>query len=94
MKAIWNNTVIAESDDIINIEGNNYFPMESINTQYLKASERQTTCPWKGKASYFSIEIDGKISKNAAWHYPEPKAAAKAIQGRVAFWNDVKIVDI
>lgn len=94
MKAIWNNTVIAESDDIVNIEGNSYFPMDSVKTEYLKATEKQTSCPWKGKASYFSLEKDGQISKNAAWYYPEPKEAAKAIKGRVAFWNDVKIVDL
>ncbi len=93
MKAIWNNKTIAESDDIVNIEGTNYFPLESTTKEYFKPSEKQTVCPWKGQAAYFSLEIDGKTNKDAAWHYPEPKDAAKEIKGRVAFWKDVEIRD-
>jgi uncharacterized protein (DUF427 family) len=93
MKALWNGKIIAESDDILKVEGNSYFPIESVNKEYLKESQVTSACPWKGKASYFSLEVDGKINKDAAWHYPEPKEAAKEIKGRVAFWKGVEIVD-
>ncbi len=93
MKALWNGKIIAESDDILKVEGNNYFPIESVKKNYLKNSDMQSVCPWKGKASYFSLEVDGKINKDAAWYYPEPKEAAKEIKGRVAFWKGVEIVD-
>lgn len=93
MKAIWNNKVIAESNDIINIEGNSYFPIESVNRKYLKESQTTSVCPWKGKASYFSLEVGGKINQDAAWLYPKPKEAAEEIKGRVAFWKDVEILD-
>lgn len=93
MKALWNGKIIAESDDILKVEGNSYFPIESVNKEYLKESQVTSVCPWKGKASYFSLEVDGKINKDAAWHYPEPKEAAKEIKGRVAFWKGVEIVD-
>ncbi|MDT8394172.1 MAG: DUF427 domain-containing protein [Bacteroidales bacterium] len=92
MKAIWNNKLIAESDDIVNIEGNNYFPLESVQQEYLKSSNTRTVCPWKGIASYYSLEVDGKTNKDAAWYYPEPKEPAKAIKGRVAFWKGVQII--
>lgn len=93
MKAIWNNKVIAESDDIIKVEGNSYFPIESVNQDYLKESQVTSVCPWKGKASYYSLEVDGKTNKDAAWYYPEPKEAAKEIKGRVAFWKGVEIIN-
>lgn len=93
MKALWNNKVIAESNDIIKVEGNSYFPIESVNKNYLKESQASSVCPWKGKAAYYSLEVDGKTNKDAAWYYPEPKEAAKEIKGRVAFWKGVEIVD-
>lgn len=93
MKAFWNNKVIAESDDTIKVEGNSYFPIESVNKDYLKESQTTSVCPWKGKASYYSLEVDGKTNQDAAWYYPEPKEAAKEIKGRVAFWKGVEIKD-
>ncbi len=89
MKAIWNAQIIAESDDTIVIEGNHYFPPESINREFFKESAKQTTCAWKGLASYYHIEVDGNTNNDAAWHYSEPKEAAKEIKGHVAFWKGV-----
>lgn len=91
MKAIWNNQIIAESDDIVNVEGNSYFPADSVKKEYLRESQTHTVCPWKGTASYHSLEVDDKINKDAAWYYPEPKELAKRIKDRVAFWKGVKI---
>jgi len=91
MKAIWNGQVLAESNDIIKVEGNAYFPAESLNKDLFKSSETHTTCPWKGLASYYNIEVDGKENKDAAWYYPKTKALAKGIEGRVAFWKGVEI---
>jgi uncharacterized protein (DUF427 family) len=92
MKAIWNNQVIAESDDIVRVEGNSYFPMESVKKEYLAESHTESVCPWKGKASYYSLQVDGATNQDAAWYYPEPKPAAKEIKGRVAFWKGVEVV--
>ncbi|MFW5762586.1 MAG: DUF427 domain-containing protein [Cyclobacteriaceae bacterium] len=92
MKAIWNNKVIAESDDIVNVEGNAYFPVESVNKDFLQETKFHTVCPWKGAASYYTIEVDGQVNKNAAWYYPDPSELAKSIKDRIAFWNGVKIV--
>jgi uncharacterized protein (DUF427 family) len=91
MRAIWNNKVIAESDDIVSVEGNSYFPADSVNRQLLRESKSQSVCPWKGTASYYDIHVDGKVNKDAAWYYPEPKDAAKEIKGRVAFWKGVQV---
>ena len=91
MRAMWNGTVIAESDDTVVVEGNHYFPIESVNPELLRDSSTHTTCPWKGEASYFSIEADGAVNKDAAWYYPEPKPAASQITGRVAFWRGVRV---
>ncbi|MEX0980717.1 MAG: DUF427 domain-containing protein [Bacteroidales bacterium] len=91
MKAIWNNKVIAESDDTVQLEGNSYFPADAVNKAYLKSSQHQSVCPWKGTASYYDIVVDGETNKDAAWHYPEPKDAAKDIRGRLAFWKGVEI---
>ncbi len=91
MKAIWNNKVIAESNDIVNIEGNAYFPVESVNNEFLKNSETNSVCPWKGTASYFDIEVEGKVNKDAAWYYPTPSGLASSIKNRVAFWKGVKV---
>ena len=93
MKAIWNGTVIAESNDIVNIEGNAYFPFDSIKKEYLKDSETHTVCPWKGTASYYSLEINGETNKDAVWYYPEPSELAKGIKGRVAFWKGVQVIN-
>ena len=91
MRATWNGTVIAESDDTVVVEGNHYFPLESVNPALLRESSTHTTCPWKGKASYYSIEAAGALNKDAAWYYPEPKPAASQIAGRVAFWKGVSV---
>ncbi len=92
MKAIWNNQVIAESDDTVIIEGNHYFPPESINKAFFKESDTRTVCPWKGTASYYSLEVDGATNQDAAWYYPEVSELAKNIKGRVAFWKGVQVV--
>jgi uncharacterized protein (DUF427 family) len=91
MKATWNSAVLAESDKTIVIEGNHYFPPDSINRQYFQDSSTHTTCPWKGEASYYDVLVDGQVNKDAAWYYPEPKPAADEIKGRVAFWRGVKV---
>ena len=91
LKAIWNGVTLAESDQCIVVEGNQYFPPEAINSQYFKESDTHTVCPWKGLASYYSIEVDGKQNKDAAWYYPEPKEAAKQIKDYIAFWRGVKV---
>jgi uncharacterized protein (DUF427 family) len=91
MKAIWNNTVIAESDDTVVVENNHYFPADSIKKEFFKDSQTHTTCPWKGQAHYYSIEIDGKENIDAAWYYPEVSELAKGIKGRVAFWKGVTV---
>lgn len=90
-RAIWNGVVLAESDRYEIVEGNVYFPPETINKRYFHSSTAHTTCPWKGLASYYSIEVDGKVNKDAAWYYPEPKPAARNIQNYVAFWRGVKV---
>ncbi len=91
MKAIWNSTVIAESDDTIVIENNHYFPANSIKKEYFMESDSHTTCPWKGLASYYTLNVNGQENKDAAWYYPEVSELAKAIKGRVAFWKGVQI---
>lgn len=93
MKAIWNGEVIAESDHTINIEGNQYFPAESINKDYISDSETNTVCHWKGTASYYDIVVDGKINKDAAWYYPNPSSLADKIKNYVAFWKGVQITN-
>ncbi|MCK5692013.1 MAG: DUF427 domain-containing protein [Bacteroidales bacterium] len=92
MKAIWNKQVIAESDDIINVEGNAYFPLEAVNKDYLKASGSETVCHWKGSASYYDLQVDGALNQDAAWYYSEPRPLADGIKGRVAFWKGVQVV--
>ena len=93
MKAIWNGNMIAESNDIVNIEGNSYFPIESVNNEYLKDSETHTVCPWKGTASYYDLKVDGKTNPDAVWYYPTPSGLTSSIKGRVAFWKGVQIVN-
>jgi uncharacterized protein (DUF427 family) len=91
MKAIWNGTVLAESDDTVVVEGNHYFPPESLNRAYFAESDHQTTCPWKGEARYYDIEVDGERNANAAWTYPHPKEAAAEIRDHVAFWKGIRV---
>jgi uncharacterized protein (DUF427 family) len=91
MKAIWNGKVIAKSSDVEEIEGNYYFPIESIKKQYFIDSKTQSTCPWKGKASYFNIIVDGEINEDAAWYYPTPNQYAIILKDRIAFWKGVEI---
>lgn len=90
-KAIWNGATLAESDRCIVVEGNQYFPPDAVNRQYFRESSSHTTCPWKGLASYYDVEVDGKVNKEAAWYYPQPKEAAKNIQDYVAFWHGVQV---
>jgi uncharacterized protein (DUF427 family) len=90
-KAIWNGAVLAESDKTIVIEGNHYFPASAIRAEHFKPSATHTVCSWKGTASYYTIEVDGKQNPDAAWYSPEPKDAAKEIAGYVAFWKGVKV---
>ncbi len=92
MKAIWNNEVIAESDQTVVIEGNHYFPADSIKKDFFKASDTHTVCPWKGTASYYSLEVNGKSNPDAAWYYPKASKLAESIEGRVAFWKGVEVI--
>ena len=91
MKAIWNNKIIAESNDTILIENNHYFPKNSVDQSFLIDSDTSTTCHWKGEASYYSLQVDGKTNPDAAWYYPDPKQLAHSIKDYVAFWKGVKI---
>ncbi|MEQ9305752.1 MAG: DUF427 domain-containing protein [Marinoscillum sp.] len=93
MKAYWNNQLIAESNETIVVEGNHYFPPGAIKEEYLSESATHTTCPWKGKASYYSLTVDGKENKDAAWYYPEASELAKNIEGYVSFWKGVEVKD-
>ncbi|MEP1034241.1 DUF427 domain-containing protein [Ekhidna sp.] len=93
MKAIWNGEVIAESDDTVVVEGNHYFPPSSIKKEFFKETNTHTVCPWKGTASYYSIEVNGEENKDAAWYYPETSELAKNIKGYVAFWNGVNVAN-
>ncbi len=91
MQAIWNGKVIAESSDIVTVEGNAYFPEAALNRAYVTESKHTSVCPWKGTAHYFSLDVDGKQNKDAVWYYPTPKDAAAQIKGRVAFWKGVTV---
>ena len=90
-KAVWNGTVIAESDDTVVVEGNHYFPLEAVDQGVLRDSGTRTVCPWKGTASYYSVTVDGQVNEDAAWVYPQPKEAASEIAGHVAFWRGVTV---
>jgi uncharacterized protein (DUF427 family) len=91
MRATWNGATIAESDDTVVVEGNHYFPADSLDRSLLRESDTHTVCPWKGTASYYTIVVDGAENVDAAWYYPEPKDAARQIAGRVAFWRGVVV---
>lgn len=92
MKAVWKDAVIADSPDTVIVEGNHYFPLESVNAALLEPSSHTSVCPWKGTASYYSLRVKGERNLNAAWYYADPKAAAAQIKGRVAFWKGVSVI--
>ena len=91
MKASWNGATIAESDDTVVVEGNHYFPMDSLKREHVTFSNHKTTCPWKGTASYYSLLVNGEMNADAVWYYADPKPEAEAVRNRVAFWKGVKI---
>jgi uncharacterized protein (DUF427 family) len=91
MKAIWNNTVIAESDDTVLVEGNRYFPENSLKREYITFSNHKSSCAWKGQASYYSLIVNGDLNTDAVWYYPDPKTEAEMVRDRVAFWKGVTI---
>ena len=91
MRAVWRDTVLAESGETVVVEGNHYFPADSIRREHFRPSDTHTTCPWKGVASYYDVLAGNDVNKDAAWYYPEPKDAAAEIKGRVAFWKGVKV---
>jgi uncharacterized protein (DUF427 family) len=91
-KALWNNAVLAESDQTEIVEGNHYFPADSLNREHFRDSSTHSVCPWKGTASYYDVVVDGQTNKDAAWYYPAPKEAARNITGRVAFWKGVQVI--
>ena len=90
-KAIWNGAVLAESNETVIVEGNHYFPPDTIHSEYFIDSTHHTTCPWKGHASYYTVVVDGQENRNAAWYYPDPSKAAENIKGYVAFWHGVVV---
>ena len=92
MKAIWNETILAESDETIVVEGNHYFPPEAIDRQYFRENSMHTVCPWKGTASYYDIVVGESVNPGGAWYYPTPSQAASQIAGYVAFWRGVRVV--
>ena len=91
MRAIWQNTILAQSDDTVVVEGNHYFPPDSLRREFFRASPAHTTCPWKGVASYYDVVVGDQVNREAAWYYPAAKDAAKNIEGRVAFWKGVTV---
>lgn len=93
MKAIWNGEVIAESNDTVVVEGNHYFPMDSLKREFTAFSNHRTSCPWKGQAHYFSLLVNGDMNPDAVWYYPQPSEAAAEIKDRVAFWKGVQVTE-
>jgi uncharacterized protein (DUF427 family) len=91
MKATWNGTVVAESDDTVVVDGNHYFPEAALDKRYVSFSNHKTTCAWKGQASYYSLLVNGEMNIDAVWYYPDPKPEAEMVRGRVAFWKGVKV---
>lgn len=91
VKATWNGAILAESDQTVIVEGNHYFPPDSIRNEYFQKSDHHTICGWKGLASYYDVVVGSDINKNAAWYYPDPKEAAQKIAGYIAFWHGVKV---
>lgn len=92
MRAIWNDAVLAESDDTVMLDGNHYFPADALRREHFRDSDHHSSCPWKGTASYYDVVVGAEVNPNAAWYYPQPKDAAKQIGGRVAFWKGVQVV--
>ena len=92
-KVVWNNTVLAESDQTVVVEGNHYFPPDSLHRQYFRDSEAHSVCGWKGTASYFDVVVDDQLNEQAAWYYPDPKPEAENIKGFVAFWKGVEVIE-
>ncbi|QXC59150.1 DUF427 domain-containing protein [Aquihabitans sp. G128] len=90
-RATWNGTVVAESEDTVVVEGNQYFPLDSVKAELLAPNDTTTVCPWKGTASYYDVVVDGEVNSGAAWYYPAPKEAAAEIKDRVAFWKGVEV---
>lgn len=90
-QAVWNGAVIAESDDTVIVEGNHYFPRDCVRADVLKPSDTTSTCPWKGLAHYYTLDVDGETNRDAAWYYPDPKPAAAEIKDRIAFWKGVEV---
>jgi len=90
-KATWKGAMLAESDECVVVEGNQYFPPAAVRREYLRPSATHTTCPWKGVASYYDVVVDGEVNRDAAWYYEEPKPAAAEIRGRIAFWRGVRV---
>jgi len=93
MKALWKGQVLAESDDTVVVEGNQYFPLTSLRREYFHEASQTSVCPWKGTASYYDIQVAGERNEGAAWYYPEPKPAAAEIRDRVAFWRGVEVAE-
>ncbi len=93
IKAMWNGAEIAKSEDTVIVENTQYFPKDDVNMDFLKETDHHTTCPWKGFASYYTIEVDGKSNENAAWYYKEPKEGAEVVKDRIAFWKGVEIIE-
>ena len=93
VEAIWNDTVIAHSDETVVVEGNHYFPKIDVDTSMLEKSDTTSECPWKGTAHYYTLELDGERTEDAAWYYPEPKPEAESVRDRIAFWKDVEVVE-
>ncbi len=91
MKAVWNGVVIAESDDTVVVEGNHYFPVAALRREYVLPSDTLSTCHWKGVASYYTLQVNDRVNRDAVWYYPQPSAVAAQIKGRVAFWKGVRV---
>jgi uncharacterized protein (DUF427 family) len=91
VRATWNGTTLAETDDTVIVEGNHYFPRSAVRAEYLRASDTHSICPWKGEASYYTLDVNGEKNEDAAWYYPEPKPAAEEIRDRIAFWHGVTV---
>ena len=93
VSATWKGSLIAESDNTVIVEGNHYFPRSAVRAEYLRDSDTHTTCPWKGTASYYSVEVDNTVNADAAWYYPQPKKGAEQVTDRIAFWRGVQVTE-
>lgn len=93
-QAVWHDTVLAETDDVVTVEGNLYFPADALRREFVSTSDTTSVCPWKGTASYYSLTVDGDTNPDAAWYYPQPKAEAEHIRDRVAFWRGVEVKEV